>query len=349
MVGSKPEGKSDCLRATRARFCLPLFLLLALCWGCGRPPEAGLEVIADFDTIGWTHDVIPAADGIYVSDRQGGVALLDRSLHRPPARIPIPAQDVISLALGRGCLLLASRFEGLLRVSPSGATLGRYSNGDIANMVVVRDDLAFVAWGQHGLVVARLEVGGITKVSELPTPGWSHDVRLWKEKALLADWRYGTRIVDIRNVENPVEIAVLPACATAIALDIAQPEQEPLIAIAEGHGGVVLASLDTAGRPHLLARHTLGLNPSDESHPRSGGWAHDVAWCGGYLFVANWKRGLSVLDARDVRHPRFVADVPTSGTALGVAAEPAPGGAITVFLANGEDGLKALRFRPRKR
>src|SRR5206468_2201451 len=66
MVGSKPEGKSDCLRATRARFCLPLFLLLALCWGCGRPPEAGLEVIADFDTIGWAHDVIPAADGIYV-------------------------------------------------------------------------------------------------------------------------------------------------------------------------------------------------------------------------------------------------------------------------------------------
>jgi hypothetical protein len=96
-----------------------------------------------------------------------------------------------------------------------------------------------------------------------------------------------------------------------------------------------------------LSRARLGLNASDAPHPESGGWAHGVAWCGDYLFVANWKRGLAVLDVHDPRNPRLLRELPTGGTSLGVKAEAAPDGEILVFLADGEEGLRIFRFRPR--
>ena len=90
----------------------------------------------------------------------------------------------------------------------------------------------------------------------------------------------------------------------------------------------------------------MGLNPGDPIHPESGGWAHSVAWGGRYVFVANWKRGLAVLDAEDPHNPRIVREVPTNGTALGVKAEQQPDGSWSIFLADGEAGLKVYRFKP---
>jgi hypothetical protein len=89
----------------------------------------------------------------------------------------------------------------------------------------------------------------------------------------------------------------------------------------------------------------LGLNPAGQPHPESGGWAHSVAWCGRYIFVANWKRGLAVLDAADLSDPRVVREIPTNGTALGVKTEQQPDGSWLIFLADGEAGLKVYRFQ----
>jgi hypothetical protein len=51
-----------------------------------------------------------------------------------------------------------------------------------------------------------------------------------------------------------------------------------------------------------------------------------------------------VLDVYDLQKPRIAAEYHTSGTALGVQAESAPDGSITVFLADGEAGLLLLRL-----
>ncbi len=183
-------------------------------------------------------------------------------------------------------------------------------------------------------------------IAELPTPGWSHDVKLWGGRALLADWNYGLRVVDISRPEHPAEIGVLPTPATAICISLGESMGRTMAAVAEGHSGVSLVAFDDAGRPSLVARHPLGLNPSDAPHPETGGWAHGVAWCGAYLFVADWKRGLDVLDVRDPGKPRLILRSPTSGTSLGVKAEADPDGTILVFLADGEAGLRVLRFHP---
>jgi len=47
------------------------------------------------------------------------------------------------------------------------------------------------------------------------------------------------------------------------------------------------------------------LNPADRPHPESGGWVHGVAWSARHIFAANWKRGLAILDAADLHHPRL--------------------------------------------
>ncbi|MGA2260361.1 MAG: hypothetical protein ABSH28_02875 [Acidobacteriota bacterium] len=334
----------------RKLFTLVIFmvtaLLVAAASSCTAPRDVLVEEMAHYDTAGWAHDVTLDGGLVYVSDRQGGYLIFDRVVGWSAPRVFAPVQDVISLAPHSGRPLLASRFEGLVLVSSAGKIAARISNGDIANAAVTRGDLAFAAYGSHGLVIARISEAELSVVADLPTPGWSHDVKLWGERALLADWNYGLRVVDVGRPERPAEIGVLPSPATAICIALGESGGKTVAAVAEGHAGVSLVTFDAAGHPSLIARHALGLNPSDKPHPETGGWAHGVALCGNYLFVANWKRGLAMLDVQDPRRPRTIMELPTRGTSLGVKAEAEPHGTILVFLADGEDGLRVLRFRP---
>jgi len=327
-----------------------LAIVLAFTISCraGHAPAA-IDEIAHYDTPGWAHDVAIDGDSLYVSDRQGGYLIFHGSSGWTAPKISNPVKDVISLAPHSGSPLLASRYEGLVLVSPAGKVEASLVNGDIANAAVTRGELAFAAYGSHGLVIARVGDAQLSLLSELPTPGWSHDVKLWNDRALMADWNYGLRVVDVGRPEHPVEIGVLPTAATSICISLGSWNHQTIAAVAQGHGGVSLVAFDTEGHPSLLGRHPLGLNPSDKPHPEAGGWAHGVALCANYLFVANWKRGLAILDVKDPHRPQFLRELPTRGTSLGVKAEMEPAGRILIYLADGEEGLRILRFDPRGR
>ena len=339
--------RSSSVTGHSPRVICAMLLLLAASTSCGVRRGVQIQEVAHYDTSGWAHDVVLDGGLLYVADRQGGYLVFDRALGWSAPRRAAPVQDVISLAPHAGRPLLASRFEGLVLASPAGEATARFSNGDIANAAATRADLAFAAYGSHGLVIARIGEASLSIIAELPTPGWSNDVKLWGDRALLADWNYGLRVVDIRRPEQPVEIGVLPSPATAIGIALGASGGRPMAAVAEGHAGVSLVAFDDAGRPSLVARHGLGLNPAAAPHPETGGWAHGVAWCGDYLFVANWKRGLAVLDVWDPRHPLLIKELDTGGTSLGVKAEAGSDGSILVFLADGEEGLRVLRFWPK--
>jgi hypothetical protein len=303
-----------------------------------------LQVVAT-DTAGWAHDVTLEKDTLYLADREGGFLMFQRSPDWGRPVVHRPVTDVISLAPNSGAPILAARFEGLVLVTGDGRVLDRYSNGDIANAVATRGDLAFAAYGLHGLVVARLTPLTIHLLADLASPGWAHDVKLSRGQAFVAEWNYGMQVVDIRDPEHPAETGVLPSAATTIAVSIRESGDDRIAAVADGHAGVALADLDASGRPHFLGRNRLGLSPTDQPHPESGGWAHSVAWCGSHIFVANWKRGLTILDATDPRDPRVIREIQTDGTALGVKTEAQTDGSWLVFLADGEAGLKVYRFK----
>jgi hypothetical protein len=161
---------------------------------------------------------------------------------------------------------------------------------------------------------------------------------------VLADWDYGLRVVDIRRPEAPRETGVLRTPATAIALDIHEDGGRLLAAVAEGHAGVAIVEIDAGGRPSLVSRVGLGLKPDDVPHPETGGWVHGVAWSGRFIFAANWKRGLAVIDAGDVRAPRVILEHPSPGTALAVAAQTQADGSHRIYLADGESGLRVFDF-----
>ncbi len=310
-----------------------------------RKPAVEVQEIAAVDTSGWAHDVELDRDALYVSDRQGGFLVFRRPWDWKQSNIFKPVEDVISLAPNSGAPVLASRFEGLVWVSGTGGVLARYSNGDIANSVVTRGDLAFAAYGLHGLVVARLTQGALRPLAQLSTLGWSHDVKLSRGQVFLADWQYGLRVVDVREPEHPSEITHLPTPATTIAVSIREDGRRRLAALAEGHGGISIAELDDSGRPRLLGRNGLGLRAADPPHPESGGWAHGITWSRTHVFVANWKRGLAVIDVSDMSNPRLVREIQTDGTALGVKAEEQSDGSWLIFLADGEAGIKIYRVR----
>jgi hypothetical protein len=311
---------------------------------CARRQEVELREISRFDTTGWTHDI--ALDGkiLYVADREAGFLKFDTDLGFKKPAIAKPARDVISLAANSGMPLLACNKEGFILVSPSGQIRASYSNGDIANAVQMRGDLAFGAYGMTGLVVMRVAQDSVQLISRVPSSGWSHDLRLSGDQAFLADWK-GLKVIDIRNPEKPLEIAFLPSAAQFISVSIKELGEKRMLAAAEGHAGVGIISLDNEGHPSLVGRNYLGLNPADPSHPKSGGWVHSVAWAGRYLFAANWKRGLAVLDVSDPRQPRVVMEYPTAGTALGVKTQRRPDGSYFVYLADGESGLRVFHFK----
>lgn len=322
-----------------------LVVLQILQLACAPDFSMRFQEISHFDTSGWSHDVALDGSNIYVSDRQGGFLIFDRDQGYKVTRHALPIREVISLSPNSGMPVLAARFEGLVLLSPSGQITDRYSNGDIANAVETRGNFAFAAYGLQGLVVARLIEGNIRLAATLPTKGWSHDIRLSRNQALLADWEYGLRVIDIRDPEKPVEISRLPSPATCISLAVQESGDKRVLALAEGHAGVALARMDSEGHLSLISRNYLGLNPADPIHPKSGGWVHSVAWAGRYLFAANWKRGLTVLDTLDSKKPRVILQVPTLGTALGVKTQRQPDGSYLIFLADGESGLRIFRFR----
>lgn len=315
---------------------------------CRSEPVLELQQIFHTDTRGWAHDVALDGNRLYVADRQGGFLVFDLSTNYQLAGAGLPVQDVISLAPNLGSPLLASRFEGLVLISKTGEIGGSYSNGDIANAVEVRGEMAFAAYGKRGLVVASLSGGRAELVAELPARGWSHDVRLSGDQALVADWT-GLRVVDIGNPADPVETAFLPSPGSSISLAVQEVEGRRRVAVAEGHAGIAIVELDLSGKPSVTSRNYLGLNPADQMHPKSGGWVHGVAWAGSYLFAANWKRGLTLLDAHDPRSPRVTLEYPTSGTSLAVKTRLQPDGSYLVFLADGESGLRIFRFSEKSR
>jgi hypothetical protein len=322
-----------------------IFLLLMHLAACNLRHSLQVKELLHSDTKGWAHDVALEGGNIYVSDRQGGLRIFDQAWRL--TRSCTPVKDVISLAPNSGMPILASRFEGLIWLSPTGQVYDRYctGDGDIANAVQARGDFLFAAYGMHGLVIARMCRNQIVPVSSLPTAGWSHDIRLYQNLALLADWNCGVRVVDIRNPGKPREIAKFPSMATSISLAVKESEGARIVAVAEGHAGISLLSLDSAGRLSLLSRNYMGLNFADPAHPKSGGWVHSVAWAGRYLLAANWKRGLAVLDAADYRNPVLVFELPLNGTALGVKTLLQSDGSYLVFLADGEAGLRIFSLQ----
>jgi hypothetical protein len=307
----------------RAR--LNALLILALLIACRRSP--GLREVASVDTAGWAHDLAILGDSLYVSDRQGGFAVFDRRDFGLPPKIASPVEDIISLSPNSGSPILAARFQGIVLTSPSGQILDRrVYEGDIANGVETRGNLAYAAYGRHGLVIYRISGSTLQPLNELATPGWSHSIRLCKNLAILADWNYGLRVADISNPGKLREIGVLKTPATSFKVDLHEQDGKLLAAVAEGYAGVAIAEIDAVGRPSLVSRIGFGLKPGDAPHPETGGGIHGVAWSGRYIFAANWKLGLAVIDAENIRAPRIIVEHHTGGTAVAVAAESLPDG-----------------------
>ena len=328
----------------KSLMCLAVLQIFA--WSCKSRSPAGLEEVLHLDVRGWAHSVALYGGSIYIAAREGGFTVFDGSRGYRETRHALPIRDVISLSPDSGMTVLAASFEGLVVVSPDGRIIDRCTIGKIVNAVEARGNYVFAAGGPLGLVVAQLAQGHLRLANSLPTKGWSHDLRLSRDQVLLADWNYGLRVVDIRDPQNPAEIATLPSPATCISLAVREEDRDTrMLALAEGHAGISLVRLDAAGQPVFVGRNYLGLNPGDAAHPEKGGWVHGVAWANRYLFAANWKRGMAVLDTLHPENPRVVQEIPTSGTSLAVKTQLQPDGSYLIFLADGESGLRIFRFR----
>jgi hypothetical protein len=91
----------------------PILALLILFSTCLRDSVTRITEIAATDTTGWAHDVALEGGKLYLSDRQGGFLVFQRSSDWGRPRAYNPVCDVISVAPNSGCPVLASGIEGL--------------------------------------------------------------------------------------------------------------------------------------------------------------------------------------------------------------------------------------------
>jgi len=146
----------------------------------------------------------------------------------------------------------------------------------------------FVAAGRAGLHIFDLEEGHLHYVSTYYDGGYYRNLKVWGERAYVADSDRGLVVLDI-SAERPVTTWI-------------QPDGEA-------------AGIDVKGSRAYVAAFGSGLQIFDLSNPdspalmgtmRTAGYAWDVWVSDGLAYVADFNSGLSVIDLSSPSEPRPV-------------------------------------------
>jgi len=235
--------------------------------------------------------------------------------------------------------------------------VGTLAIGGYAEDLKVYGDLAVIAAGQQGLVLADVTVPAapaLLGVGESLYEATGCDYAPTDSLAYMTDGSVGAVVFDARD---PVNLVNLTSCQGTRTRDLEVVEWTPgllhYIFAADGEGGFRVWELryypayhawfgngvyqaDTQGSARgvcvrdgvaFVAAEQMGLVMFDVSDPDgpvplgtvdTPGDAQAVAASGQYAFVADWRAGVQVVDVSDPMAPEIVATVDTPGMAVGV-------------------------------
>lgn len=180
----------------------------------------------------------------------------------------------------------------------------------------------FVAAGYAGLHIFRLHQGHLNYVSTSYDGGYYRNLKIWNDRAYVADSKRGLVVLDIRG-EMPVTTWIQSS---------------------DGAGGV-----DVKAGKAYIAGYDRGLEIFDLPNPdspsllstlRTPGYAWDVWAHGGYAYIADMNEGLTIVDVSTPSSPCHVATVTWASRYQN--AEIVRGEGDVVYVAAADRGLIAI-------
>lgn len=183
--------------------------------------------------------------------------------------VPLPAQD---------CADYEQHFHPTSRLATPGS----------AQYVASRDDLAFIACGAGGLVVADLtDMHHPTILSHYDTPGFAYGVAVQGDYCYLADGLSGFKVLDVSNPHAPNllgTLSIINATATSVTLF------GGYAFVCWGGYGIAVVDISDPSSPIIVgAVDTIN--------------ARRIAVTDSVAYVAEWDAGLAIVDIRDLTAP----------------------------------------------
>jgi hypothetical protein len=210
----------------------------------------------------------------------------------------------------------------------------------IALDVVARDDYAYVAMGASGgvRVVDVHDPSSPREVGFYDLPGNARGITLVDHYLLLADGERGMRILDVSNPEAPELISTFSTSGDTQDISTAGR----FAYLAKGDEGISIVDISDPAHPVGVkninlpgsAKALTALQVSTTLPPATDG-QDSIEKQSTYLYVADGKRGLQVIDVTLSTTPVVMGGMDTPGEALDIAID-----GMYVFIADSEAGLR---------
>ena len=289
------------------------------------PTEAG-----SYETLGDPQAVAVYWDQAYVADAAYGLRILDvRTPENPVVEGSFATRAAKNVAVASGYVYVVNdpctdRCFQILNVAypSSPSEVGWYDTG-WSNDVAVSGDYAYVV-GVNGLSIVDISNPAAPSFAGSYDPGTCYAVALGGNYAYVTEWS-GLRIVDVSNPSSPSEVASWNSSVPAMDVTL-----DPSLAYI------------AAGGLHIVRPELSGPYEEGAYAPGTGEDYQSVALEGFYAYVADWNKGLRIIDVSDSSSPYEVGYYdPPGGVGRGVAVHLG-----YVYLANDEYGLFILQFAP---
>jgi hypothetical protein len=305
--------------------------------GCARPtaPElmnpgsGGYTVVAKLSTPGFAQDVDVIDTLAYVAEGEGGLAVISIADPTNPKLLSLCYMGVrgysFKIARRDSIVFLATGGFGLNTVNVGDPYAPRFiwhtGNSASTNEVAVFRDWLLEAKGEAGIRfsnVAELEPGYIDPRGSILTPGYAHGmVGLADSTLLVTCGEMGLAVYDLRDIgwyggegggwydERKERSGWIDL--PGYAVHVAAMGSRRVAFVACGTAGVQVVDFSDSTLKVIGAYST-------------GGYAKELVYHNGRLYVTTETRGLQILSVEDPAAPRMIAVIETKN-AFGVASD----------------------------
>jgi len=290
----------------------------------------GPKGAGSYETLGEPQAVVVSGDRAYVADASYGLRILDvRTPENPVVEGSFATRAAKNVAVAGGYVYVVNDpctgrcFQVLNVADPTSPFEVGWYDTSWSLDVAVAGDYAYIA-GVNGLSIEDVSNPAVPIPVGSYNPGTCYAVALAGHYAYVTEWS-GLHIVDVSNPSSPSEAASWNSSVSA--MDVAIDSSLAYIAA----GGLHIVSPELSG-PHEVGAYAPGTGEDYQS----------VALDGSYAYIADWDRGLRVIDVSDSSNPDEVGYYdPPGGVGRGVAVHLG-----YIYLANDEYGLFILQFAP---
>jgi len=305
-----------------------MILSVFIVFSCGTPndpvslfgDDGGYKIVSKVATIGHAQDVIVDDTLAYIAQGEGGLLIVNISNAQKPVIISsVMGEDLkgyaYKIAKKDSAVYLAAGNFGLSVVDVSDPLLPFVSE---VNMPL-KPAKDFHVFGKF-LLTSVSELGVVTSlvsVSTHPdirggmsTPGFAHGLCASSDSLyiLVSCGEMGLAVYDATVIGQGY--ATLPMLGwidtPGYAEDVVTNPVEPYAYIACGTGGLTIVNFSDSE------------NPKIESNFNTGGYAKEILYRDGKVFITTELRGLQVLDVTNVKAPARLGTIPTE-YALGIS------------------------------